>query len=69
VRAGSVPTSITDLNAGGDLIIGIDGRPVTRYDDMISYLYTNKSPGDSIVLTVLRDGEELEFTVVLGIRP
>jgi 2-alkenal reductase len=66
---GTTPTSIEDLYAGGDLIVAIDGREIMRFDDLISYLYTNKSPGDSVVLTVLRGTEQVDVTLVLGTRP
>jgi 2-alkenal reductase len=55
--------------AGGDLIIGVDGREMLQFSDMLSYMMLNKKPGDEITLTVLRDGEEMDFTVVLGERP
>ncbi|GAB4445905.1 MAG: trypsin-like peptidase domain-containing protein [Anaerolineales bacterium] len=69
VRAGTTPTRIEGLNAGGDLIIAFDGKPVTSFDKLLSYLLTTKSPGETAVLTVLRDGEEVEITVTLGKRP
>ncbi len=52
IKAGTQPTSIQGLNAGGDLIIAIDGRPVMQFDDLLAYLIENKSPGDTVVLTV-----------------
>ncbi|MCI0555415.1 MAG: PDZ domain-containing protein, partial [Anaerolineae bacterium] len=63
------PTSLNNLNAGGDLITAIDGKPVNSFDEMLSYLVTNKSPGDTVVLTVLRDGQPVDITVTLGTRP
>ena len=69
IHAGNTSTSLNGLNAGGDLITGIDGHPVTSFDDMLSYLVTNKSPGDSVVLTVLRDGQPVDINVTLGTRP
>lgn len=69
LRGGSVETTITDLLAGGDLIIAVDGQPVRVFGDLLSYMITSKSPGDSIVLTILRDGEQKEVTVVLEKRP
>ena len=69
LKAGTQPTSIPNLNAGGDLIVAIDGHPVIQYDDMIAYLITNKGPGDKIVLTVVRDGQQHDITVTLGKRP
>lgn len=69
LRAGSTPTSFQGLNAGGDLITAIDGHPVLQYDDLIAYLITSKSPGETVVLTVVRDGKTMDITVTLGKRP
>ena len=69
LRAGTKPTSFPGLNAGGDLIIAIDGRPVLQYDDLIAYLITKKSPGEDVVLTVVRDAETVDITVKLEERP
>jgi S1-C subfamily serine protease len=69
IRAGTIPTRLQGRNAGGDLIIAFDGKPVTTFDQLLSYLTTTKSPGDTVVLTVLRDGEQMDFTVTLGARP
>jgi 2-alkenal reductase len=69
IRAGDRPTSIPNLNAGGDLITAIDGRPILDFDDLLSYLVTNKSPGENAVLTILRDGQSVDVTVTLDERP
>ncbi|MGD0003804.1 MAG: trypsin-like peptidase domain-containing protein [Anaerolineaceae bacterium] len=69
LKAGTRDTSITGLKAGGDLITAIDGQPVNVYADLIGYLMTQKSPGDKVVLTILRDGKEMQVTVTLGKRP
>jgi 2-alkenal reductase len=69
IRAGDKSTRIDGLNAGGDLITALDGRPINTFDELLSYLITNKSPGDNVVLTVLRDGQSLDITVTLGKRP
>jgi 2-alkenal reductase len=69
IRAGTQPSSIDGLNAGGDLIVGFDGKPVRTFDELLSYLIINKSPGDTSVLTILRDGQTLDITVTLGGRP
>jgi 2-alkenal reductase len=57
------------LNAGGDLIIAFDGKPVATFDELLSYLITTKSPGDNVVLTVIRDGQPVDVTITLGERP
>nr|BAL54758.1 2-alkenal reductase [uncultured Chloroflexota bacterium] len=69
LRGGDRPTSIEGLQAGGDLIIAIDGHEVKRFDDLLRYLINNKSPGDTVVLTVLRGDEKVDITVQLGKRP
>ncbi|HEY9075119.1 MAG TPA: trypsin-like peptidase domain-containing protein [Anaerolineaceae bacterium] len=69
LRGGSKPTSIPNLKAGGDLITAIDGHPVRVFGDLLSYLMVYKSPGDTVVLKILRDNTEKEVSVVLGKRP
>ena len=69
IRGGSQPTNVGDLQAGGDVITAIDGQPVATFDALLAYLTTNKSPGDTVVLTILRDGQTMDVTVTLGARP
>ena len=61
--------SSAQLKAGGDIITAIDGVPVRRFEDLVSYLITKSEPGKSVTLTILRDGEALKLAVVLGERP
>jgi 2-alkenal reductase len=69
LRAGTKPTSFAGLNAGGDLIIAIDGHPVLQYDDLIAYLITRKAPGEEVLLTIVRGGETKDVPVALEKRP
>jgi 2-alkenal reductase len=69
LRGGTRPTEIPGLNAGGDLIIAIDGKPVRTFGELLSYLINYKSPGDTITLTVLRGNQELELDLTLESRP
>lgn len=55
--------------AGGDLVTAINGQPVTKFDDVLTYLENFTQPGDEIILTVLRDGEVKEISVTLAPRP
>jgi len=66
---GSTGTRISGLLAGGDLIIAVDERPVRLFSDFLSYIMANKSPGDEIVITIIRAGEEKEVILVLDKRP
>ena len=69
IRGGDQATSIHGVQAGGDLITAIDGIPVQSFDSLLSYLLTNKSPGDKVVLTIQRGGQTMDVTVTLGARP
>lgn len=53
----------------GDVIIAVDGKSLTRFDDLVSYLLNQTAPGQTVTLTVLRDGKEQTFKVVLGTQP
>ncbi|NJC95368.1 MAG: PDZ domain-containing protein [Anaerolineae bacterium] len=69
IRAGTPPPRLQGLNAGGDLLVAYDGTPISTFDQLLSYLIVNKSPGDTVVLTVLRDGQTVDVTITLGERP
>jgi S1-C subfamily serine protease len=57
------------LPPGGDLIVAVDGQPVRIFGELLSYLMTNKAPGEDIVLSLIRDGQEIDVTVTLEKRP
>jgi S1-C subfamily serine protease len=69
LRGGTANTDISGLPGGGDLITAVDGVPVHVYGDLLQYLMENKSPGDTLVVTFLRDNKQQEVTVTLGKRP
>ncbi|MCB2214084.1 trypsin-like peptidase domain-containing protein [bacterium] len=69
IRAGDEPTQYPGYTAGGDLLVGVDGQEVLQFSDLLSYMMLNKQPGDTMTVTVLRDGETLDLTVTLGERP
>ena len=69
IKGGSQATSLQGVEAGGDLIVAIDGQPVQTFDSLLSYLLTKKSPGDTVTLTVLRGDQKMDIPVVLGKRP
>ena len=58
-----------DLQGGGDLIIAIDGKPVIAFADVLSYLVNHASVGQTVTLTVIRDGTQQDIPVTLGERP
>jgi 2-alkenal reductase len=70
VVLGVGPNGAVYLQAGGDLIVGIDDQKVSTFDDILIYLESTRAPGDEVKLTVLRAGEgQKVFTVKLGERP
>ena len=54
---------------GGDIIVGIDGKKVTEFEQLVSFLEGNTIPGDKVMLKVLRNGTELDLDAVMGERP
>ena len=57
------------FRSGGDIVTAIDGTPVQRFEDLVSYLVTQAAPGQSVTLSVLRDGKSQDISVTLGERP
>jgi 2-alkenal reductase len=57
------------VEVGGDVITAIDGQPVKTFDDILVYLTLQTSPGQSVTLTILREGQYQEVKIQLGTRP
>jgi len=58
-----VPTS-------ADIITAVNGTPVTSMESLISYLGSQTKPGDTVNMTVVRNGtQELTLPVTLTARP
>lgn len=66
--AGLIPAN-NNTGRGGDLVIAIDGQPINDFSDLNSYLVYDSSAGQTIELTVLRDGEPVNLDLTLGSRP
>ena len=66
-KAGIVPDSGRYAPAGdGDIIVRIDNVQINDLYDLRSYILLNTSPGDEIVIEVLRDGEIVPISLTLG---
>ena len=59
----------TDICAGGDIIISVNGTFVKNLDELVAWLVVNAAPGDVINLLIVRDGETLELPLTLESRP
>jgi len=53
---------------GGDVIVAIDGKAIKRVQDLSAFLDT-KQPGDTVSLTVLRNGSRQDVRVTLAPWP
>lgn len=65
---GTVANKVT----GGEIITAIDGHPMSRMEDIISYIEGQKSVGDTIKVTLVKNDQlHSPFTVnvMLGKRP
>jgi S1-C subfamily serine protease len=50
---------------GGDIIVGLDGRPITSYEELRDRI-SQHTPGDKVKLEIYRDGSKKTVTVTLG---
>jgi len=67
IRGGtkSVLAGLQELRIGGDVLVAVDGKPITSQMDL-NLLLNRARPGDTITLTVFRDGKKLDVPVKLG---
>mgnify|MGYP001121399377 CR=1 FL=1 len=57
------------VNLGGDVIIAVDGQAIKGLYDALTYIEGNRSPGDEVVFTIMRDGKTQDIHLTLGVRP
>ena len=57
------------LLIGGDLILQWDGNKATSWENLNDYLELNKKPGDTLLLTILRQGKKQVLSVMLTVKP
>jgi 2-alkenal reductase len=57
------------MRAGGDILVAIDNVEVKGFDDLINYLASQTSVGDSVTLSVVREDTRITFDLVLDERP
>ena len=58
-----------EIPLGGDVITTVNDIPVITMSDLVVYMERNTNPRDSANLGIIRDGQELSLTVILGERP
>jgi S1-C subfamily serine protease len=57
------------IKLGGDVIIAVDNNTVRKIDDLLAYVEMEKSVGDDLELTILREGKTMEVIATLAARP
>jgi len=73
VLKGSTGSTTVDdvpgVETGGDVIVAMEDTPISQQEALSSFLAIETSPGDTIEITVLRDGSEQTVDLTLGSRP
>lgn len=71
LEAGSVEADINGrpTNIGGDVITHINGEEMRGISDILTYLARDVSVGDTVTVTVIRDGEPKDVELTLDSRP
>jgi S1-C subfamily serine protease len=57
------------VNVGGDVIVAINGEEIKDMDELIAYLVGRTKVGETVTLTILRDGDQEQVEVTLAARP
>lgn len=57
------------VNVGGDVIVAVDNQPVKTFDDIVAYLVRSTDVGQTVTLTILRNGQQQDVKVTLAARP
>ena len=67
IRGGNkvVVAGLQELRIGGDVVVAVDGKEITNQMEL-NLLLNRAWPGDTMTLTVIRDGKKLTIPVKLG---
>lgn len=71
IRGGDREVTINGMQIalGGDVIEKIDDKVVRKIDDILAYIESMKSVGETVTLSVLRDGKIQKVNLSLAARP
>jgi S1-C subfamily serine protease len=71
IRAGDQVVSIGNsrVPVGGDIITAINGKPIADFQELTVYLESETQVGDTVEVTLIRNGQEMEVSVTLTERP
>src|SRR5271170_4422546 len=67
IRGGtrSVLAGLQELRVGGDVLVAVNGKEITSQMDL-NLLLNRAWPGDTMTLTIYRDGKKMDIPVKLG---
>jgi S1-C subfamily serine protease len=70
-KAGLKGTTIDQYGRkhGGDVIVGVDGNEMREFEQLVSFIERDKSPGDTVALSVFRNGSIIDLELPLEGRP
>ena len=54
---------------GGDVVTAVDGQTIVSFDDLLEYIALRSEVGQTLQLTIVRDGREQTVSVTLEQRP
>jgi 2-alkenal reductase len=57
------------LAIGGDVIVQMGDQPVAEFDDLLTYIVRQTAVGETVTVTIIRDGELMDVEVTLEARP
>ncbi|WP_262177847.1 S1C family serine protease [Haloarcula laminariae] len=66
---GTATVNGTEVGVGGDVVRALDDTPTPTRQDLATYLALETSPGDTMAVTVQRDGTTETVELTLGTRP
>jgi S1-C subfamily serine protease len=71
IQGGDTPTQLggREIPLGGDVILAINDREIRKIDDVLGYLQQATEVGETVTLTVWRDGQIIQIEETLGARP
>ena len=66
---GTVSDNYNSYPSGGDILTAINTMPIKSMSDLLTLLFSDYSPGDSVTFTILRDSSSLDLDITLISRP
>ena len=66
---GTVSNNDNSYPSGGDILTAINTIPIKSMSDLLTLLFSDYNPGDSVIFTILRDSISFDLDITLISRP